>query len=67
MVLHIDASAALAPISAASTIIGFISFAFTLGTFLRVFWGNIMTIMNARREIPVRDSIKHGKLPVDAV
>ncbi|CAD0101126.1 unnamed protein product [Aureobasidium mustum] len=41
----------LAPLSLASTIIGFVSFSFTLATLLRVFWGNITTILNAHDEI----------------
>jgi len=53
MGIHISRTAALAPISAASTVIGFVSFGVTVGTFLRVFWGNIQTVMHARREIPV--------------
>lgn len=41
----------LAPLSLASTIIGFISFSFTVATLLRVFWGNISTVLNAHDEI----------------
>lgn len=41
----------LAPLSLASTIIGFVSFSFTVATLLRVFWGNILTILNAHDEI----------------
>ncbi|KAH0291658.1 hypothetical protein M436DRAFT_43469 [Aureobasidium namibiae CBS 147.97] len=41
----------LAPLSLASTIIGFISFSFTIATLLRVFWGNISTVLNAHDEI----------------
>ena len=37
----------LAPISFGSSIVGFISFAFTFLTFLRVFWDAIMTIFAA--------------------
>lgn len=35
----------------ASTIIGFISFSFTLATLLRVFWENVMTIWKANDEV----------------
>lgn len=41
----------LAPISLASIIIGFISFAFTVGTFLKVFWESIVTLKAAPSEI----------------
>ncbi|KAJ9629524.1 hypothetical protein H2203_001898 [Taxawa tesnikishii (nom. ined.)] len=41
----------LAPISLASTITGFVSFAFTLATLLRVFWDNIMTLYSAPSEV----------------
>lgn len=41
----------LAPISFASTLIGFISFAFTIATFLKVFWQSIITIKAAPDEI----------------
>lgn len=41
----------LAPISLASTIIGFISFAFTVTTWLRVFWENLHTLFEAESEI----------------
>jgi hypothetical protein len=41
----------LAPLSLASTIIGFVSFSFTIATLLRVFWGNISTVLNAHDEI----------------
>ena len=40
----------LAPISVASIIIGFISFAFTLGTFLRVFWQEFQTFGSASKQ-----------------
>ena len=43
-------STRLAPISYASSIIGFCSFAFTLLTLLRVSWGAILTIFAAPRE-----------------
>jgi hypothetical protein len=41
----------LSPLSLASTIIGFVSFSFTIATLLRVFWGNISTVLNAHDEI----------------
>ncbi|KAL9024012.1 MAG: hypothetical protein Q9196_006828, partial [Gyalolechia fulgens] len=41
----------VSPISYASTIIGFLSFAFTVFTFLRVFWESIQTIWSAPKEI----------------
>ena len=43
-------STRLAPISYASSIVGFLSFAFTLLTLLRVSWGAILTIFAAPRE-----------------
>lgn len=39
---------------AAGTIIGFVSFAFTLATFLRVTWDNIQTTWNTTNEVHVR-------------
>lgn len=50
MGVHLSKDASLAPISLASTVIGFISFAFTIATFLRVFWENLMTIFIANEE-----------------
>ncbi|PSK53830.1 hypothetical protein B9Z65_7636 [Elsinoe australis] len=47
---NVSSTASLAPISMGSAIIGFISFAFTLATFLRVFWENLATIFKAGRE-----------------
>lgn len=43
--------AGLAPISYASIIVGFTSFAFTFFTFLRVFWESIQTMWSAPKEI----------------
>ena len=43
--------AGLLPISYASIIVGFISFAFTVFTFLRVFWESIQTIWSAPKEV----------------
>jgi hypothetical protein len=40
-----------APISLVSTLIGFVSFAFTLGTFVKVFWSNLGTFAAAPHEI----------------
>lgn len=51
MGVTLSTHSSLAPISMASTIIGFISFSFTIATFLRVFWDNITTITNAHDEI----------------
>jgi hypothetical protein len=51
MGVAVSKQASLAPISLASTIIGFLSFAFTVATFVRVFWANLMTIVNAPSEI----------------
>ena len=42
---------ALAPISKASAIVGFISFTFTFFTFLNVFWSSLLTMKNAPREM----------------
>ena len=47
----VSSQSALAPIILASTIIGFVSFAFTVATFLRVFWENVMTIFSAGTEV----------------
>ena len=41
----------LAPISYASTIVGFTSFAFTFFTFVRVFWETILTLWSAPKEL----------------
>lgn len=49
----------LAPISLASILIGFISFAFTLATFLKVFWQSIITLKAAPDEI--RDYLSNLK------
>ncbi|KAL8672086.1 MAG: hypothetical protein Q9168_003446 [Polycauliona sp. 1 TL-2023] len=43
--------AQLLPISYASIIVGFVSFAFTFFTFVRVFWESIMTMWRAGKEI----------------
>ncbi|TKA56770.1 hypothetical protein B0A55_12379 [Friedmanniomyces simplex] len=42
---------ALSPLSVLSIIIGFISFAFTVATFLRVLWDNFMTLGEAQHEV----------------
>ncbi|KAF2737201.1 hypothetical protein EJ04DRAFT_510548 [Polyplosphaeria fusca] len=53
----------LAPVSLASTIIGFISFAFTIGTFLNVFWSSLQTIWGASSEIEdYLSNLKQGLL-----
>lgn len=54
MGITISKDASLAPISAASSVIGFASFAFTLATFLRIVWGNLRTMMSANKEVRVR-------------
>ncbi|KAF4556075.1 Hypothetical protein D9617_1g079500 [Elsinoe fawcettii] len=46
----VNSTAQLAPISLGSSVVGFISFAFTFATFLRVFWENLTTIFKAGRE-----------------
>ncbi|KAF2812996.1 uncharacterized protein BDZ99DRAFT_568261 [Mytilinidion resinicola] len=51
MGVTLSTNSALAPISFASTVIGFISFAFTLATFLNVFWSNLLTFFSAPTEI----------------
>ncbi|KAF1971612.1 hypothetical protein BU23DRAFT_590533 [Bimuria novae-zelandiae CBS 107.79] len=43
--------ATTAPLFLVSTIIGLVSFAFTVGTFLKVFWQSILTLKSAPREI----------------
>ncbi|KAF2119300.1 hypothetical protein BDV96DRAFT_642335 [Lophiotrema nucula] len=53
----------LAPISMASTIIAFIGFGFTLGTFFNVFWKSIMTLTSAPSEIAdYLSNLKQGLL-----
>ena len=44
-------STKLAPISYASSIVGFTSFAFTFFTFVRVFWETILTLWSAPRQM----------------
>lgn len=51
MGVTISSEATTAPIFFASTIIGFVSFALTAATTLRVFWENLETIKAAPREI----------------
>lgn len=52
-----------APISLISASIGFVSFAFTLGTFLKVFWSNLGTFAAAPHEInDYLSSLKQGLL-----
>ena len=41
----------IAPLSYASIIVGFISFAFTFFTFVRVFWETILTLWSAPKEL----------------
>ncbi|PSN67290.1 hypothetical protein BS50DRAFT_465539, partial [Corynespora cassiicola Philippines] len=53
----------LAPISLASTLIGFISFAFTLATFFNVFWSSLRTIHGAPSQInDYLSTLKQGLL-----
>jgi hypothetical protein len=52
-----------APISLISALIGFISFTFTLGTFIKVFWSNLGTFAAAPHEInDYLSSLKQGLL-----
>jgi hypothetical protein len=51
MGVTLSTNSTLSPISLASTIIGFVSFSFTIATLLRVFWGNIAALTNAHDEI----------------
>ncbi|MBE7180161.1 MAG: hypothetical protein INR71_02960 [Terriglobus roseus] len=51
MGVAISSHSALAPISLASTIIGFVSFAVTVATLLRVSWDNLATVAAAPTEI----------------
>jgi hypothetical protein len=52
-----------APLSLVSTLIGFVSFAFTLGTFIKVFWSNLGTFAAAPQEInDYLSSLKQGLL-----
>jgi hypothetical protein len=52
-----------APISLVSTTIGFVSFAFTIGTFIKVFWSNLGTFGAAPQEInDYLSSLKQGLL-----
>ncbi|KAI5254089.1 hypothetical protein E4T42_02627 [Aureobasidium subglaciale] len=51
MGITLSTHSTLAPLSLASTIIGFVSFSFTIATLLRVFWGNITTVTHAHDEI----------------
>lgn len=51
------------PLSMVSTMIGFVSFAFTLGTFVKVFWSNLGTFGAAPQEIQdYLSSLKQGLL-----
>ncbi|KAF2622943.1 hypothetical protein BU25DRAFT_351066 [Macroventuria anomochaeta] len=51
------------PLSMVSTTIGFVSFAFTLGTFFKVFWSNLGTFGAAPQEIQdYLSSLKQGLL-----
>lgn len=52
MGVTISTDASTAPLFIVSTTTGFISFAFTLSTLLRVFWTEIQTFKAAPREIP---------------
>ena len=49
----ISTSSKLAPISAASTIIGFLEFPLTILTLLKVVWEDISTAKSAENEITV--------------
>ncbi|OQO01889.1 hypothetical protein B0A48_12362 [Cryoendolithus antarcticus] len=47
----LSTTAELSPLSLASIVIGIISFVFTLGTFLRVVWVNLMTLSEAPHQV----------------
>ncbi|KAK4543960.1 hypothetical protein LTR36_004734 [Oleoguttula mirabilis] len=51
MGVTLSSTSTLAPISFASTVIGFISFTFTLGTFIKVLWVNFETLGEAQHEV----------------
>ncbi|KAF2090917.1 hypothetical protein K490DRAFT_62249 [Saccharata proteae CBS 121410] len=51
MGVTLSTESSLAPISLASILVGFISFAFTFATFLRVTWQNYITILSASNQI----------------
>jgi hypothetical protein len=51
MGVSISTHSSTSPLSFASTIIGFVSFTFTVATALRVFWDNFQTMIAAPREI----------------
>lgn len=51
MGVTLSTTSTLAPISLASTLIGFISFAFTLATLLKVLWVNFETLGEAPHEV----------------
>lgn len=51
MGVAISTHSSVAPVSLASTVIGFISFIFTIGTATRVFWGELSTWSAAPHEI----------------
>jgi len=50
---NISSVGTMLPISFGSTIIGFVSFAFTIATFLRVFWAELSALSDATHEIKV--------------
>lgn len=51
MGVTVSSESTLAPVSLASTIIGFASFAVTVATLIKVFWDNVQTIFGAPTEI----------------
>ncbi|KAF2236701.1 hypothetical protein EV356DRAFT_497568 [Viridothelium virens] len=52
MGVSLSTNSSIAPVSLASVVIGFVSFAFTVATAFRVFWSNIKTIRAAPTEVP---------------
>ena len=52
-------NSSLAPISYASSIVGFTSFAFTFFTFVRVFWETILTLWSAPKQmVSILDQVR---------
>lgn len=47
----ISTNSTLAPISFASSVVGFVSFAFTLATFLKVVWQNLITLAESSHNV----------------
>ncbi|KAL1618054.1 hypothetical protein SLS56_010720 [Neofusicoccum ribis] len=61
MGVTISKTSELSPISFVSTLFGFLGFAFTIATFLRVTWENIQTILGASTQVPdLLGNLKQG-------